>query len=317
MKNLEALINQAKVAYYNGSPFIADEVYDRLLEQYEISESVGMQSSDNRYPHAYRMYSLQKVYTGDTAPYYDGEAVVVTPKLDGAAVSLQYIRGQLSLALTRGDGKLGMNITDKMKYIVPNEIWNEVAENTKMMQITGELVAPTTIENARNYAAGALNLKDIEEFKSRDLTFIAYGVQPYPTDNYVEDLELLSQWGFETAIDSDYTEFPQDGDVWRVIDNGYFEKLGYTSHHPRASFAKKKRQKGVETTLLDVVWQVGKSGCVSPVGILEPIKIGDATVSRVTLHNMAIIDALGLEIGCQVEVIRAGEIIPQIVSRID
>jgi len=317
MKNLEALIKQAKVAYYNGKPFMSDEVYDRLLEQYEISETVGSESYDNRYPHAYRMYSLQKVYAGENAPYYDGEAVVVTPKLDGAAVSLQYIRGKLSLALTRGDGKLGMDITDKMRYLVPCEIWTDEAESTKVMQITGEIVAPLTIENARNYAAGALNLKDINEFRERDLTFIAYGVQPYPTNNYIEDMHLLSQWGFETSVDADYTEFPQDGNVWRVIDNAYFEKLGYTSHHPRASFAKKVRQEGVVTKLLDVVWQVGKSGCVSPVGILEPIKIGDATVSRATLHNMAIIEALGLEIGCQVEVIRAGEIIPQIVARID
>jgi len=317
MKNLEALINQAKVAYYNGKPFISDEVYDRLLEQYNISETVGTDTFDNRYPHAYQMYSLQKVYTDDTTPYYDGEAVVVSPKLDGAAVSLQYIRGKLNMALTRGDGKKGIDITDKMRHIVPCEIWTDEAEETKIMQITGEVVAPISIENARNYAAGALNLKDIEEFKERELYFVAYGVQPYPTDNYIEDMDLLSQWGFETAIDSDYTDFPQDGDVWRVIDNGYFEKLGYTSHHPRAAFAKKTKQKGVVTKLLDVVWQVGKSGCVSPVGILEPIKIGDATVSRATLHNMAIIEALGLEIGCQVEVIRAGEIIPQIIARVE
>lgn len=317
MKNLEALIKQAKVAYYNGKPFITDEVYDRLLEQFNISETVGLETSDNRYPHAYRMYSLQKVYSGDDAPYYDGEAVVVTPKLDGAAVSLQYIRGKLNLALTRGDGIQGMDITDKMKHLVPCEIWTEDAESTKIMQITGEVVAPLEIENARNYAAGALNLKNVDEFKERDLYFIAYGVQPYPTDNYVEDMHMLSNWGFETSVDADYTEFPQDGDVWRVIDNEYFEKLGYTSHHPRASFAKKKRQQGVVTKLLDVTWQVGKSGCVSPVGILEPIKIGDATVSRATLHNMAIIETLGLEIGCQVEVIRAGEIIPQIIGRID
>jgi len=319
MKNLEALINQAKVAYYNGKPFIADEVYDRLLDQHNISETVGtdVSSSDNRYPHAFQMYSLQKVYAGDSHPNYEGEAVIVTPKLDGAAVSLQYIRGKLNMALTRGDGKYGIDITEKIKHLVPCELWTDEAESTKIMQITGEVVAPLSIENARNYAAGALNLKDIEEFKQRDLYFIAYGVQPYPTNNFVEDMHLLSEWGFETAIDSYFVEFPKDGDVWRVIDNAYFEKLGYTSHHPRGAFAKKKRQEGVVTTLLDVTWQVGKSGCVSPVGILEPIKIGDATVSRVSLHNVAIIEALGLEIGCQVEVIRAGEIIPQVVARVD
>lgn len=317
MKNLEALVRQAKVAYYNGSPFIPDEVYDRLEEQLKI-QTVGAEvDSSEKLPHAYQMYSLQKVYSIDEHPNYPPDAtIVVSPKLDGAAVSLQYIRGKLTLALTRGDGKYGIDITEKMKYLVPCEIWTEEAENEKILQITGEIVAPLDIENARNYAAGALNLKDINEFRERDLTFIAYGVQPYPTDNYIHDMDFLSRCGFETAIDSSYFEFPRDGDVWRIVENDIFEQLGYTSHHPRGSFAKKKKARGVVTKLLDVVWQVGKSGCVSPVGILEPVKIGDATVSRATLHNMAIIEALDLEIGCNVEVVRAGEIIPQIVARI-
>ena len=316
MKNLEALLKQAKVAYYNGKPFMSDEIYDRLESQVEIF-TVGAESSDNRYPHAYQMYSLQKVYEGDKYPHYDGKTVVVSPKLDGAAVSLQYVRGELTLALTRGDGKKGMDITDKMKFLVPCGFFIDEPNETKIMQITGEVVAPTTIENARNYASGALNLKDIEEFKSRDLTFIAYGVQPYPTNDYIEDMQKLSNWGFETCLDSNYSMFPQDGDVWRVIENDYFEEIGYTSHHPRGAFAKKKRQKGVVTKLLDVIWQVGKSGCVSPVAILEPCTIGEATVSRATLHNAAIIKGLNLEIGCMVEVIRAGEIIPQVIGRAD
>ena len=102
--------------------------------------------------------------------------------------------------------------------------------------------------------------------------------------------------------------FPQDGDVWRVIENDYFEEIGYTSHHPRGAFAKKKRQKGVVTKLLDVVWQV-ENRLVSPVAILEPCTIGEATVSRATLHNAAIIKGLNLEI--MVEVIRAGRLFPK------
>lgn len=328
MKNLEALIKQAKMAYYNGKPFMSDEVYDRLESQIDVlndtrisvRNSVGHEHDPRsiRYPHAFPMYSLQKVYQGEEYPNYDkNQPIVVTPKLDGAAVSLQYVRGELTLALTRGDGKEGLDITDKMKFLAPCGFFIDEPNETKIMQITGEVVAPSSIENARNYASGALNLKDIEEFKERDLTFIAYGVQPYITDNYIEDLEKLSTWGFETAIDSNYPMFPQDGDVWRVIDNNYFETLGYTSHHPRGAFAKKVKQKGVVTKLLDVIWQVGKSGAVSPVAILEPCVIGEATVSRATLHNISVIEALDLEIGCNVEVIRAGEIIPQVVARVD
>ena len=103
-----------------------------------------------------------------------------------------------------------------------------------------------------------------------------------------------------------------------LVDNySYFEELGYTSRHPRGAFALKEKPSGVVTKLLDVLWQVGKTGAVSPVAVLEPVQIGGATVSRASLHNPAIIEGLGLEIGCHVEVIRAGEIIPQIISRVD
>jgi DNA ligase (NAD+) len=261
------------------------------------------------------MYSLQKSYSSLDNPNYGSEPVTVTPKLDGAAVSLQYIRGTLSIALTRGDGKQGLDITDNMRFLVPRHLLP--FQGVPIIQITGEVVAPATIKNSRNYAAGALSLHDSDEFQKRDLTFVAYGVQPYPTDNFIEDMEYLNASGFETIIDSDYPMFPRDGDVWRIISNKAFEKLGYTSHHPRGAFARKVKQEGIVTELIDVVWQVGKSGNVSPVAILDPIDIDGARVARATLHNIGIIEDLGLEIGCMVEVIRAGEIIPQVVRRVD
>ena len=89
------------------------------------------------------------------------------------------------------------------------------------------------------------------------------------------------------------------------------------AHHPRGAFALKEQKEGVITELLDVVWQVGKSGVVSPVAILRPVEVGEALVSRATLHNIEYIRSLNLEIGCNVEVIRSGEIIPRIVRRVD
>ena len=300
---------------------MSDEAYDRLEEQLGVATEVGHDLTKDkgaRYPHAFPMYSLQKAYSIEEHPNYGNEPVTVTPKLDGAAVSLQYIRGELSLALTRGDGKHGLDITDNMRFLIPRLLTPcMMGGANSLIQITGEVVAPATIKNSRNYAAGALSLHDSNEFQQRDLTFIAYGVQPYPTEDFIDDMEFLNQCGFETIIDSNYPMFPQDGEVWRIINNAAFEKLGYTAHHPRGAFAKKTKQTGIVTKLLDVVWQVGKSGNVSPVGILEPIEIGGATVSRATLHNIGIIEDLGLEIGCMVEVIRAGEIIPQVVARID
>ena len=318
MKNLETLLNQARFSYYNGKPIMSDEAYDRLEDQLGISSQVGhdlIDSKSARYPHAFPMYSLQKSYSSLDNPNYGSEPVTVTPKLDGAAVSLQYIRGTLSIALTRGDGKQGLDITDNMRFLVPRHLLP--FQGVPIIQITGEVVAPATIKNSRNYAAGALSLHDSDEFQKRDLTFVAYGVQPYPTDDFIDDMQYLNASGFETIIDSDYPMFPQDGDVWRIISNKAFEKLGYTSHHPRGAFARKVKQEGIVTELIDVVWQVGKSGNVSPVAILDPIDIDGARVARATLHNIGIIEDLGLEIGCMVEVIRAGEIIPQVVRRVD
>jgi len=299
--------------YAEGNPILPDDVYDRLVENTELENKVGYDSTEERFQHPYPMYSLQKVFIGeDKEPDWDiKQTKIMTAKLDGAAVSITYIDGVLTQALTRGDGKAGLDITDKIKFLVPNEIWSKGVK-----QITGEIVAPKSIPNARNYASGALNLKDLEEFKSRDLTFIAYGIQPAICPEWTADMTMVKDMGFNTVTQSDWTEFPQDGKVVRVDSNIYFEKLGYTSHHPRGSFALKKRQAGVVTRLLDVEWNVGKSGAVSPVAILEPCIIGEATVSRATLHNMAYIEALELEIGCNVEVIRSGEIIPRIVKKV-
>ena len=118
-------------------------------------------------------------------------------------------------------------------------------------------------------------------------------------------------------MDSNWSEYPDDGIVFRINSNVEFEKRGYTSHHPRGAYALKQIQEGVITTLLDVVWNVGKSGVVAPVAMLEPVDIDGAVVSKATLHNARYIEDMDLELGCKVEVIRSGEIIPRIVRRID
>ena len=128
-------------------------------------------------------------------------------------------------------------------------------------------------------------------------------------------MNCLDNW-FNVVTMGDYAEFPHDGVVFRVDSYRAFDKLGHTSHHPRGAYAFKTREAGVVTKLLDVEWNTGKSGVVAPIGILEPIEIGGAVISRATLHNIAFIDELGLEIGCNVEVIRSGEIIPKVVRRV-
>ena len=206
-----------------------------------------------------------------------------------------------------------MDITNHIETLVPQYLKDSVQNIT---QITGEVVAPKTIKNARNYAAGALNLKSTDEFRQRQLRFIAYGLQESWNEEWTDDMTFLSDSGFDTVTMSSWTQYPDDGVVFRINSHKEFNSRGYTSHHPRGAYALKQIQAGVETTLLDVVWNVGKSGVVAPVAHLEPVEIDGAMVSKATLHNMRYISDLDLEIGCQVEVIRSGEIIPRIVRRL-
>jgi len=306
------LLKQASKTYYEGNPIMSDEEFDRLADIHKW-EDVGY-NPDNREAHIFPLFSLQKVFVGEDQDPFEYEVdIIETPKLDGAAISIQYKEGKIDKVLTRGNGKEGVNVTEKFLH---NNIVPYCIKNNGSIQITGELVAPKEIPNARNYAAGSLNLKDTLEFLSRDLTFIAYGVQPVFSETYLNDMYLLQSLGFNSVIDKDWEEFPNDGRVFRINSNERFNELGFTSHHPRGAYALKTREAGVATTLLDVVWQTGKSGKVTPVALLDPIEIDDAKISRATLNNMAYIEELDLEIGCQVEVIRAGKIIPCVVARV-
>ncbi len=309
--NNKDLLDKASKAYYEGKPLLSDEEFDRLAER-EGYEPVGY-NPDAKRKHMFPLYSLQKVFVGEDTPPDYGSQVIETPKLDGAAIAIQYKEGKVFKVITRGDGEAGVDVTDKFIY---NTIIPYFIRNKGDFQITGEIVAPKEIPNARNYAAGALNLKDVQEFLSRDLTFIAYNVQPAFSDTYLNDMYLLECQGFKVVTLYDCSGFPEDGKVFRVDSNKEFDALGFTSHHPRGAYALKTRDTGVVTTLLDVVWQTGKSGKVTPVAILDEIIIDDAKISRATLNNMAYIESLDLEIGCQVEVIRAGKIIPCVIGRV-
>lgn len=314
------LLDKASKAYFEGSPFLSDQEFDALAKK-EGYERVGY-NPDDRQPHLFPLYSLQKVFEGeDTPPVYKSK-VIETPKLDGAAISIQYKKGKLFRVITRGDGKTGVDVTDKFvcSDLIPKQFYSGLEfKDWGILQITGEVVAPKEIPNARNYAAGALNLKDTNEFRRRNLTFIAYSVEPSISSTYKTDMSSLIYEGFNVVTSDEsnnWNEFPTDGKVFRVNDNTEYNVLGYTSHHPRGAYALKTREEGIETTLLDVIWQTGKSGKVTPVAILDPIEIDDAIISRATLNNIAYIKSLNLEIGCRVKVIRAGKIIPRVIERV-
>lgn len=306
MTNLEEL----NKAYYEGKPLITDEEYDAI----DTSQVVGYTPVGDTAVHSYPMWSLQKAYDDENPLSGYSGTISKSPKLDGAAVSIEYLNGFLSIGLTRGNGEVGVIITDKIRTLVPLKI--PFLSKAGVVQVVGEVVAPKHIKNARNYAAGALNLKSVDEFATRELKFIAYGISARQSDSWSVDMWELSKY-VDTVTCSEWDEYPQDGVVHRVDNYAEFDALGYTSKFPRGAYAHKVRQAGSITTLKDVEWKVGRSGVVSPVAILEPVDINGAMVSRATLHNMAYIQSLGLEIGCKVEVIRAGEIIPRIVRRVD
>jgi NAD-dependent DNA ligase len=316
MNKLKTFLDVASKYYYDGNPVISDEQFDRLAELIGYNQ-VGAVSDGNKAKHYQQMFSLQKFYVneGMTNPLEGITEISMSVKLDGAAISILYVDGELVQALTRGDGIEGQLITDKIlaTSLVPHRI-----NYQGTIQITGEIVAPMHIPNARNYAAGALNLKDIDDFKTRAISFFAYGVYPYLTETYDGDMQKLKRMGFGTVKEAELEKiYPNDGVVFRANVNKLFDQMGYTSKHPRGAYARKERADHVETKLIDVEWQVGKTGKVTPVAILEPVMIGDAQVSRATLNNPGFIEALGLEIGDTVAIIRAGEIIPCVLHKVD
>lgn len=304
---LDELFQKASKAYYEGNPIMSDAEFDCLFAHFN---GIGYKVTDG-INHYYPMWSLQKCFDLEKAPLNLRDCIS-SPKLDGAAVSLLYVNGSFTLGLTRGDGVTGKDATDKLATLVPSEI-----PIPGIIQITGEVVCPLSVENARNVAAGSLNLKSVEAFASRPLEFVAYDAQKTLAPSWTEAMNILNSIGFNTVLYFDHSNYPKDGTVYRLNDYESFYEQGYTAKHPRGAFALKEAAQGVSGTLLDVTWQVGKSGVVSPVAILEPVEVGGATVQRATLHNIEYIRELNLEIGCKVEIIRSGEIIPRVVRRLD
>lgn len=321
LEAIKNLLEAAAYAYYNGNALILqDEQYDKLSESVKF-ETVGSKPSENTGKHLWQLFSLKKHFIGEgnLPELFSGKKIdkVDTPKLDGAAAAIYFVDGYYSHALTRGDGLIGQVITDKILYInnIPN-LCEQVFQDFPVVQVVGEIVASKDIPNSRNYASGLLNRKDTNPEDLKLLYFYAYGVYPFLTDTYQQDMWNLEHiHGFKTVLDHELESFKMDGTVTRVNSNSLFNELGYTNHHPRGAIAIKNRKAGVPTTIKDVVWQVGKSGRITPVAILEPVNIDGAMVSKATLNNPGFIRALDLHIGDRVEVIRSGEIIPTILGK--
>jgi DNA ligase (NAD+) len=314
---MKSYLKRLSKLYYDGTPEISNEEYEALEAIY--GQTI---SGSGDIKHAYRMFSLKKHYDKDGALPLNRQDCVKTPKLDGAAISVLYIDGEFQHALTRGDGIMGRDVSIKLMTLnIP-----ETIPHKGVVQVTGEVVASKDVENSRNYASGALNQKDMDVWEQRkidgNMRFVAYNVQIAQnrwgwSNHYEFDMDELSSIGFSVITENNWEDmYPTDGIVYRLGNSVGFNAAGFTDKFPRGAIAWKEEQESVQTTLLSVEWQVGKSGKVSPVAILDTVVIGEANISRATLNNQAYIEALDLELGCAVEVIRSGEIIPKIIGRV-
>ena len=276
------------------------------------------------------------------------------PKLDGVAVSLLYEKGVLIRGATRGDGSVGENITGNIRTLHSIPLRLLGSGYPDLLEIRGEVYmakeafvnlnkrlaadGEKTFVNPRNAAAGSLRQLNPKVVARRPLVMSSYGIGYNEggglAESQMERLEQLKGWGFNVnseaclAIGVDgcrqfyfdlekkraALEYEIDGIVYKVDDIALQRKLGEVSRAPRWAIARKFPAQEETTTLLNVEFQVGRTGTITPVARLDPIFVGGVTISKATLHNRDEIARLGIGIGDKVSVRRAGDVIPQIVS---
>jgi len=311
-------------SYYDLSVSeISDAEWDKLYDKLEaVEQAQGWRDSDSptlkvggkagKVRHPFKLYSLRKEYELEAI---EKDFDVITPKIDGANLSLIYKRGKLKLALTRGDGEMGENVTHLAVEItnIPNKIDTEI----ELLVVNGECLTDKPVENYRNYVSGALGLKSAKEFKEREIIFVAHDSLGFDM-NYTTRMSILANMGFFTVLEEKAKDYPQDGLVYRINDYKKCQRLGYTSKYPRFAVALKEREaETAVTTLQDVLWVIGRTGTVNPTGVITPVVLDDATISRVTLHNIGIIEQHGLGLGDTIEIERAGGVIPKFIRVIE
>jgi DNA ligase (NAD+) len=303
--------------YYDlSAPTVSDKEFDKLYDQLEKAEAaqgwvafdsptVKVGGKSGKVSHPFKLYSLRKVYdVEEVDSFFD----VKTPKIDGANLTLVYKRGRLVLALTRGNGEYGDNVVHLAKNI--SNIPKYITTDYDSIVVNGECVTDNVVDNFRNYVSGALGLNSAEEFKSRNIKFIAHDMLGVSI-NYNTRMTIIKNMGFTTVLE-DVSKYPTDGVVYRIDSYKDSVRLGYTAKYPKFAVALKPREVNVVTTTLQgVEWAVGRTGTVNPTGIISPVTLDDALISRVTLHNISIIEEHKLAIGDTIEIERAGGVIPK------
>jgi DNA ligase (NAD+) len=323
-----------------------------MSEFKQVQHEMRMLSLDNAF-NADEMQDFQRrlqdrLKSGDPIEY------ACEPKLDGIAASLLYLDGVLVRGATRGDGRTGEDITHNVRTIpsIPLRLRGE--DYPPRLEVRGEVYMPRqgfedmnkqarqrgakVFVNPRNAAAGSLRQLDARITATRPLEMCCYSVGLVEggslPDRHSDILDKLLGWGLRInsasavvqgveACDDYYQElatrrddlpYDIDGIVYKVNSLALQEQLGFVSRAPRWAIARKFPAQEEMTRLLEVEFQVGRTGAVTPVARLEPVFVGGVTVSNATLHNRDEIARLGVRVGDTVVVRRAGDVIPKVVS---
>lgn len=343
-----------------------EEAHPELVTPDSPTQSVGSRPSEAFAPveHGARMLSLENVFDAAEMEEFDRRLAGLLdeeterqysaePKLDGVALSLLYERGRLVRAATRGDGRVGEDVTHTARTIqsVPDRLsGGDVPERIEVrgevfMLLSGfeaynrkaEREGEKTLVNPRNAAAGALRQKDPEQAAQRNLDFFAHGVARAgdvpAVSRQSELLEAIASWGLRVCPETasvtgasgclayyeriaalrESFDYALDGVVYKLERFDLRDQAGASSHAPRWAVAQKFPAEEKLTTVRAIEYQVGRTGAVTPVARLEPVFVGGATVSNATLHNYGELLRKDVREGDAVVVRRAGDVIPEVV----
>lgn len=367
MAELYELIDKYNYHYYQlNESLISDYEFDQLLRELRDLEEEFPQFKrlnsptqkvggyvDQRFVKETLnppMISLDNVFNEEELRNFDqrikdsvkgGYSYVCELKIDGLAISLEYTP-QLTKAVTRGDGKIGENVTHNVltikdlpkqveqPMIVRGEVYISKANFLKVNEFSDK-----EYKNPRNLASGTIRQLDSDVAKERKLDVFCYGLvnaPDYGFDTYYEAMQYLKQLGFRTneqlklchSIDEvihyingitdmrETLDYEIDGIVIKVNEYKLQEQLGNTSKYPRWATAYKFKSSSATTTLEDILLTVGRSGKITPNAILKPTYLMGSVISRATLHNLNYIQEKDIRIGDQVEIIKAGDVIPRV-----